>query len=99
MSFLRFAARHLVLLACVLAPIAARAQWLPIVVEAQPLVGEVRGRGDRVPQANIDVLVDDGSRAITTDAQGRFVLEGLPVGRHIVHFRGTDIAPADEEVW
>ena len=96
---MRLALRQLVVAVCLLVPVAARAQWLPMVIEAQPLVGEVRGRGDRVPQPNIIVLIDDGSRSITTDAQGRFVIEGLTVGRHLVHFRGTDIAPADEEVW
>ena len=82
-----------------LAPAEARAQWFPLAIEAQPLIGEVRGRGDRVPQPNVDVLVDDGTRSITTDKDGRFVLEGLEVGRHMVHVRGPDIAAADEEVW
>jgi hypothetical protein len=84
---------------CVVAPGLARAQWLPVLELAQPLVGEVRGRGDRVPQAGLDVLVDDGTVATTTDARGHFVLEGLAVGRHVVHLRGADITPFDEEVW
>ncbi|HEX8954362.1 MAG TPA: TonB-dependent receptor plug domain-containing protein, partial [Polyangia bacterium] len=95
---MRLPARHLVLVVCLLAPALARAQWLPLPDLAQPLIGEVRGRGDRVPQAGVDVIVDAGAVHTLTDARGRFVLEGLTSGNHIVHFRGVDITAYDEEV-
>ncbi|HEY1584668.1 MAG TPA: TonB-dependent receptor, partial [Polyangia bacterium] len=81
-----------------LAPAAARAQPLAIPFWAQPLAGEVLSRGDRVPQANVEVLVDDGSRHQTTDERGRFVFSGLIAGVHHVHFRSSDIQPYDEDV-
>ena len=71
------------------APSLARAQWMPIPdILAQPLIGEVHSRGERVPQANLDVIIDENAAHVKTDAQGRFVLEGLTTGRHVVHFRG-----------
>jgi len=82
------------------APSLARAQWLPIPdIVAQPLIGEVHSRGERVPQADLDVIVDENAAHVKTDAQGRFVIEGLTTGRHMVHFRGQDITPLDREVW
>ena len=95
---MRAAARHLVLFACVAAPALARAQWLPLPDLAQPLIGEVRGRGDRVPQAGIDVIVDEGAAHARTDTAGHFVIEGLTSGPHVVHFRGQDITAYDERV-
>ena len=92
--------RKLVLIALLLAPAVARAQWLPIPeVLAQPLIGEVHSRGERVPQAGLDVIVDEEAAHVKTDAKGRFVIEGVTAGRHMIHFRGQDIAPYDEEVW
>ncbi len=89
--------RTLVCAALVLLPAAARAQ-LPMPYFAQPLLGEVHGRGDRVPQANVEVLIDDGARRVTTDEQGRFLFEALFAGHHVVHFRGVNIQPYDEDV-
>ena len=92
--------RKLVLIALLLAPAVARAQWLPIPeVLAQPLIGEVHSRGERVPQAGLDVIVDEEAAHVKTDGKGRFVIEGVTAGRHMIHFRGQDIAPYDEEVW
>ncbi|MCU1280293.1 MAG: TonB family protein / TonB-dependent receptor [bacterium] len=65
---------------------------------ALPLIGEVRGRGDRVPQPRVSVIIDDGVPTVLTDERGRFVIEDLTVGEHVVHFRGVDIRAYDETV-
>ncbi|MDB4970273.1 MAG: TonB family protein / TonB-dependent receptor, partial [Myxococcales bacterium] len=65
---------------------------------AQPLAGEVLSRGDRVPQTNVTVIVDDLVATTQTDASGHFVVEGLRVGDHVVHFRGSDFPPVDQPV-
>ena len=66
---------------------------------ARPILGEVLSRGERVPQAGVQVVVDDGARVTVTDARGHFVLDDLPVGRHVLHLRGSDIRPVDDEQW
>ncbi|MCU1278027.1 MAG: TonB family protein / TonB-dependent receptor, partial [bacterium] len=65
---------------------------------AQPLLGEVRGRGDRAVQPHVNVFVDEGTRSTVTDEHGRYVIEDLTPGLHTVHFRGSDIRPYDESV-
>ena len=97
-AFVRLVARHLLLVACLLAPAVARAQWLPLPDVAQPLIGEVRAKGDRVPQKGVDVIVDNDAARAVTDADGHFVIEGLTRGVHVVHFRGIDITSLDQEV-
>jgi hypothetical protein len=51
-----------------------------------------------VPQARVSVIVDEGARTVITDERGQFVIDELPVGEHVVHFRGIDIRPYDETV-
>src|SRR4051812_1789354 len=70
----------------------------PDVAIAEPLLGEVFARAERQPQAGVTVLVDDGVARTVPDARGRFVIDGLSVGRHVVHVRGTDVIPYDETV-
>lgn len=67
-------------------------------VVVQPLIGQVLSKGERVPQANVRVIVDDGVAHATTDADGRFRIDGLARGAHVVHFRGTDVRPTDEKI-
>jgi TonB family protein len=62
------------------------------------LFGTVTTRGDRVPQPNVHVILDDGQRQTSSDARGRFVLEALTEGKHVVHLRGSDIVASDETI-
>jgi TonB family protein len=63
-----------------------------------PLGGVVLRKGDRVPLEGITVAVDDGTLSTQTDANGRFELDAVPIGKHTVHLRGPGIAPADGAV-
>jgi TonB family protein len=65
---------------------------------AGSLFGTVTTRPERVLQANVKVILDDGAAETLTDARGRFVLEGLSPGKHTVHLRSSDIVALDQEV-
>jgi hypothetical protein len=54
------------------------------------LSGEVRNACDKSPLAQIDVVVD--KRATQTDAAGRYSLDGLPAGLHVVTYAGKDFS-------
>ncbi len=55
-----------------------------------PFSGRVLSKGDRVPLAGVRVLVDEDFSA-TTDLDGAFKLDALPVGKHTVRLRGPAI--------
>ncbi|HXU72861.1 MAG TPA: TonB-dependent receptor plug domain-containing protein [Polyangia bacterium] len=97
-TFVRPLLRSLTLAFVIFTPAVVRAQLLPIPIVAQPFLGEVHSRGDRVPQAGVDVIIDDGVAQQTTDKRGRFLFEGLTFGHHVVHFRGNDIKDYDQDV-
>ncbi len=64
-----------------------------------PFSGVVLGRGDRVPQGNVKIIVDDGTIfSAVTDAEGRFAFTAVTVGKHDVHLRSPLITPADEPI-
>ncbi len=64
-------------------------------IAPEPGVGEIIGQicnrhtGSFVTQATITVLLGDGSAPIeaNTDAEGNFVMEGVPAGQHFVYVR------------
>jgi TonB family protein len=62
------------------------------------IAGTVIARGDRTPQPGVRVFTGDGKQSTTTDALGHFVLDHLHDGPQMIHLRGIDIAPLDEEV-
>lgn len=54
--------------------------------------GVVRSEGG-TPVAQAQVFVPDVGRGTLSDSQGRFTLEGLPAGRHVVHVGRIGYAP------
>jgi len=70
-------------------------------VPTVPLAGQVLRQGDRVPLAGLSVFVDGdaggGGAALstTTNAEGRFSFDAVPVGPHTIQLRGVDIAKSD----
>lgn len=65
---------------------------------AEPLIGTVRSRGDRLGRAGVHLIIDNNLATASTDADGHFVIEGLRVGKHVIHVRGTDFPPVDQVV-
>jgi TonB family protein len=63
--------------------------------EAVPFGGRVLKKGDRTPQPGVVVALDDGAPHTTTDDEGRFVFDAVPVGSHRVHLRGPTIGTVD----
>ncbi|MDB4928411.1 MAG: TonB family protein / TonB-dependent receptor [Myxococcaceae bacterium] len=72
-----------------------RFRWEPPPPAPARYAGVVRGGGR--PLANATVTLDSGERA-TTDADGRFTLDAVPVGRHAVTLSGDgfDARTVDE---
>jgi TonB family protein len=62
------------------------------------LFGQITSRGDRIAQAHVKVILDENARSTSTDEHGRFVIEGIAPGKHVVHLRGTDIVASEETV-
>jgi hypothetical protein len=58
----------------------------------------VLNRGDRVPIAGVDVLLDDGATRAVTDAKGEFAFDAVVVGTHAVHLRGPLAAGGDFQI-
>lgn len=76
----------------------AGAPTLTAAVPSVPLAGTVRRKGDRVPLGGVVIVIDNGPLEAVSDALGNFVIEGLPVGQHVVHLRGGDIVSADTAI-
>jgi TonB family protein len=67
-------------------------------VDTAPLEGTVLRQGDRVPLGGINVLLDEGAQATSSDAAGHFVLPSVPVGPHVIKLRGPEIYPSDKKL-
>jgi TonB family protein len=63
-----------------------------------PLVGRVLRAGDRQPLGGLTVLVDDGAPATETNANGSFTFDAVPVGAHVIHVVGPEVAKSDFKV-
>jgi hypothetical protein len=66
---------------------AATAVAAPALATPANLAGQVRLAGSNAPLEGAMVLLD-GDRAATTDAEGRFVLRGLTAGEHLISLVG-----------
>ena len=62
-----------------------------------PVEGQVLRAGDRQPLGGLSVIVDDNTAATSTNAAGRFHLDA-PVGAHVLHVVGPEIAKSDFKV-
>lgn len=76
-----------------------RSLALPLVLLASPLAAQAVLTGTAVedssrrPLAGVEVLLEGTKRQTTTDASGRFVLDGLPTGVKVVLFRYIGYRP------
>jgi TonB family protein len=61
------------------------------------IAGRVLRAGDRQPLGGLNIIVDESSVATTTNAAGKFALE-VPVGAHVIHVVGPEIAKSDFKV-
>jgi TonB family protein len=66
-------------------------------IQGVPFAGVVKRRGDRVGLSGILVIVDESLATATTDPDGAFAFDAIPVGEHTVHLRGA-IAAADLKI-
>jgi hypothetical protein len=76
-------------------------------VPTVPLSGQVLRAGDRTPLGGLSVFVDGDPKdpvvtseplGAMTNAEGRFEFPNVPVGAHVIHVRGVDIAKSDFKV-
>ncbi len=74
-------------------PLAALAEPPPAV----PFSGQVKEKGTRLPVAGAEVLLDGGEVHATADAEGRFALPAVAVGKHKIHVRASGYVPADTD--
>ncbi len=66
-----------------------------------PLAGTVFKKGERIPLGGVHVTVvitPSDERTTTTDTQGHFTFDGLPLGEHTIKLRGSDIQVVDTQV-
>src|SRR5262249_41781797 len=70
----------------------------PPAAETVPFTGRVLSKGDRVPLAGVHVLLDSGELDATTDTDGRFHFDAVPLGRHVVTLRGPNVTPTENPV-
>ena len=62
------------------------------------VAGEVFDAVSRKPLARARVQLRGDSLAVTTDLDGRFLLRGVPLGRHTVDIRRLGFAPQSQDV-
>jgi TonB family protein len=73
------------------APPAPAAPEIPSV----PFSGVVKSKGERTPLAGVTLVIDDDLLSATTDTDGAFRFDKVPVGKHKVKLRGPGITPAE----
>ena len=59
--------------------------------------GAVTRASDNAPLQDVLVTVVEINRRVGTSADGRYVLDRIPLGRHVVRFRALGHAPAERE--
>lgn len=64
----------------------------PLLAQAV-ITGTVRQDDSRKPVAGVEVLIEKPKRQTVTDAEGRFVFEGVPKGDRVLLFRSVGFRP------
>jgi TonB family protein len=70
----------------------------PPTVDSVPVAGRVLRQGDRQPLGGLSVIVDESTLETTTNGDGRFLFPAVPVGEHLIHLVGPEIARSDFRV-
>lgn len=69
--------------------------WLgaTVTLSAQVITGTVRQDDTKRPLAGVEVLMEKPKRQTVTDAEGRFVFDGVPKGDRVLLFRSVGFRP------